>query len=84
LKAQRRHHFLSRQLVRTWIRQQRTRPSFQMTGLACRLHVIEEERMAHDSHDASIVHPRVAAGVLCFDKPVYLEHGSRPQADLAL
>ena len=34
-----RYHFLSRQLVLTWIRQRRTRPSTQLTGLAQRLHV---------------------------------------------
>jgi hypothetical protein len=34
-----RYHFLSRQLVLTWIKQQRTRPSFQLTDLARRLQV---------------------------------------------
>jgi hypothetical protein len=34
-----RYHFLSRQLVQTWIRQQRGRPSFQLTDLARRLKV---------------------------------------------
>jgi hypothetical protein len=35
-----RHHFLSRQLVLTWVKQQRGRPSFQLTDLARRLCVV--------------------------------------------
>jgi len=35
-----RHHFLSRQLVLSWVRQQRGRPSYQMSELARRLRVI--------------------------------------------
>jgi hypothetical protein len=35
-----RYHFISRHLVQTWIRQQRGKPSFQLTGLAERLKVI--------------------------------------------
>lgn len=34
-----RYHFLSRHLVQTWIRQERSKPSFQLVGLAERLHV---------------------------------------------
>ena len=34
-----RHHFLSRHLVQTWIRQQRAKPSYQLAGLADRLRV---------------------------------------------
>lgn len=34
-----RYHFLSRHLVQTWIRQERAKPSFQLVGLAERLHV---------------------------------------------
>jgi len=34
-----RYHFLSRQLVRTWIRQERGKPSFQLSDLAHRLEV---------------------------------------------
>jgi transcriptional regulator with XRE-family HTH domain len=34
-----RHHFISRQLVVRWIRQQRGKPSHQLAGLAKRLHV---------------------------------------------
>lgn len=34
-----RYHFLSRHLVQTWIRTQRTRPSIELSGLAKRLHV---------------------------------------------
>ncbi len=34
-----RHHFLSRQLVLTWMKQQRTRPGAALTGLAQRLQV---------------------------------------------
>jgi len=36
-----RHHFLSRQLVLTWIRRQRGKPSTQLVGLARRLHVLD-------------------------------------------
>lgn len=32
-----RHHYISRQLVLTWIRQQRSKPSLQLAGLAGRL-----------------------------------------------
>jgi transcriptional regulator with XRE-family HTH domain len=32
-----RHHFISRQLVLTWMRQQRTKPSLELAGLAARL-----------------------------------------------
>jgi transcriptional regulator with XRE-family HTH domain len=32
-----RHHFISRQLVLTWMRQQRTKPSLELAGLASRL-----------------------------------------------
>ena len=32
-----RHHFISRQLVLTWMRQQRSRPSLELAGLASRL-----------------------------------------------
>jgi transcriptional regulator with XRE-family HTH domain len=35
-----RHHFISRQLVLRWIRQQRGKPSHHLAGLAKRLHVI--------------------------------------------
>jgi transcriptional regulator with XRE-family HTH domain len=35
-----RHHFLGRQLVLTWIRQQRTKPSSTLIGLASRLRVL--------------------------------------------
>lgn len=35
-----RYHFLSRQLVLSWIRQQRGRPSYQLAGLARRLRVV--------------------------------------------
>lgn len=35
-----RHHFISRQLVLRWIRQQRGKPSHQLAGLAKRLHVV--------------------------------------------
>src|SRR6478752_1132131 len=34
-----RHHFISRQLVLSWIRQQRGKPSHHLAGLAKRLHV---------------------------------------------
>jgi hypothetical protein len=34
-----RHHFISRQLVMRWIRQQRGKPSHHLAGLAKRLHV---------------------------------------------
>jgi transcriptional regulator with XRE-family HTH domain len=34
-----RYHFLSRQLVLSWIRRQRTKPSYQLSALARRLHV---------------------------------------------
>ncbi|WP_211221023.1 helix-turn-helix domain-containing protein [Nocardioides insulae] len=34
-----RYHFLSRHLVQTWIRTQRSKPSFQLAGLADRLNV---------------------------------------------
>jgi transcriptional regulator with XRE-family HTH domain len=36
-----RHHFLGRQLVLTWIRQQRGKPSSTLVGLARRLHVLD-------------------------------------------
>ncbi|WP_229398578.1 helix-turn-helix domain-containing protein [Micromonospora okii] len=36
-----RHHFLSRQLVLTWIRRQRGKPSAQLIGLARRLKVLD-------------------------------------------
>jgi transcriptional regulator with XRE-family HTH domain len=36
-----RHHYLGRQLVLTWIRQQRTRPSARLVGLARRLQVLD-------------------------------------------
>jgi transcriptional regulator with XRE-family HTH domain len=36
-----RHHFLGRQLVLTWIRQQRGKPSSTLVGLAQRLHVLD-------------------------------------------
>ncbi|WIM97637.1 helix-turn-helix transcriptional regulator [Actinoplanes oblitus] len=36
-----RHHYLGRQLVLTWIRQQRGKPSSELVGLARRLHVLE-------------------------------------------
>jgi transcriptional regulator with XRE-family HTH domain len=36
-----RHHFLGRQLVLTWIRQQRSKPSSELVGLARRLHVLD-------------------------------------------
>jgi hypothetical protein len=32
-----RHHYISRQLVLTWMRQQRRRPSLELAGLAARL-----------------------------------------------
>jgi hypothetical protein len=32
-----RHHYISRQLVLTWMRQQRTKPSLELAGLASRL-----------------------------------------------
>jgi tetratricopeptide (TPR) repeat protein len=35
-----RHHFISRQLVLSWVRQQRGKPSHQLAGLAKRLHVV--------------------------------------------
>jgi hypothetical protein len=35
-----RHHFITRQLVQGWIRQQRGRPSHHLIGLAERLHVV--------------------------------------------
>lgn len=35
-----RHHFISRQLVVSWVRQQRGKPSHQLAGLAKRLHVV--------------------------------------------
>ncbi|HET9254325.1 MAG TPA: XRE family transcriptional regulator, partial [Pseudonocardiaceae bacterium] len=35
-----RHHFISRQLVLCWVRQQRGKPSHRLIGLAQRLHVI--------------------------------------------
>jgi transcriptional regulator with XRE-family HTH domain len=35
-----RYHFISRHLVQTWIRQQRGKPSFHLTGLAERLRVV--------------------------------------------
>jgi transcriptional regulator with XRE-family HTH domain len=35
-----RYHFLSRQLVTKWVRQQRGKPSYQLADLARRLHVI--------------------------------------------
>ena len=35
-----RHHFISRQLVLSWIRQQRGEPSHHLAGLAKRLHVV--------------------------------------------
>lgn len=35
-----RHHALSRQLVQSWVRRSRRKPSFQLTGLAQRLRVI--------------------------------------------
>jgi len=35
-----RHHFISRQLVLSWIRQQRGKPSHQLAGLTKRLHVV--------------------------------------------
>jgi hypothetical protein len=35
-----RHHFISRQLVLSWVRQQRGKPSQQLAGLAKRLHVV--------------------------------------------
>ncbi|MCA1709468.1 MAG: XRE family transcriptional regulator, partial [Actinobacteria bacterium] len=35
-----RHHFISRQLVLSWIRQQRGKPSHHLAGLAKRLHVV--------------------------------------------
>jgi transcriptional regulator with XRE-family HTH domain len=35
-----RHHFISRQLVLSWIRQQRGKPSHHLIGLAERLHVV--------------------------------------------
>lgn len=34
-----RHHALSRRLVQTWIRRGRSRPSFELAGLAQRVHV---------------------------------------------
>ncbi|WP_436522791.1 helix-turn-helix domain-containing protein [Actinoplanes sp. HUAS TT8] len=36
-----RHHYLGRQLVLTWIRQQRGKPSSELVGLARRLHVLD-------------------------------------------
>lgn len=36
-----RHHYLGRQLVLTWIRQQRTKPSVALVGLARRLQVLD-------------------------------------------
>jgi hypothetical protein len=33
-------HFISRQLVLSWVRQQRGKPSQQLAGLAKRLHVV--------------------------------------------
>ncbi|WP_199516587.1 helix-turn-helix domain-containing protein [Nucisporomicrobium flavum] len=36
-----RHHYLGRQLVLTWIRQQRTKPSAALVGLARRLQVLD-------------------------------------------
>lgn len=36
-----RHHYLGRQLVLTWIRQQRGKPSSTLVGLARRLHVLD-------------------------------------------
>jgi hypothetical protein len=36
-----RHHFLGRQLVLTWIRQQRGKPSSTLVGLAHRLQVLD-------------------------------------------
>ncbi|GLY08610.1 helix-turn-helix transcriptional regulator [Actinoplanes sp. NBRC 101535] len=36
-----RHHFLGRQLVLTWIRQQRGKPSTELVGLARRLNVLD-------------------------------------------
>lgn len=35
-----RYHYISRQLVQSWIRQQRGKPSFQLAGLADRLNVV--------------------------------------------
>jgi transcriptional regulator with XRE-family HTH domain len=35
-----RHHFISRQLVLTWMRQQRRKPSLELAGLAARLRLI--------------------------------------------
>jgi transcriptional regulator with XRE-family HTH domain len=35
-----RYHYMSRHLVQTWVRQQRGKPSFQLTGLAERLRVL--------------------------------------------
>jgi hypothetical protein len=34
-----RHHFISRQLVLTWMRQQRRTSSLELAGLAARLHL---------------------------------------------
>jgi hypothetical protein len=34
-----RHHFISRQLVLTWMRQERRKPSLELAGLASRLHL---------------------------------------------
>ena len=34
-----RYHFISRQLVLTWMRNQRTKPGYQLTALAQRLNV---------------------------------------------
>lgn len=38
---QTRHHFISRQLVLTWMRTRRRRPSLELAGLAARLHLTD-------------------------------------------